>query len=81
MIRKYLFAGAMALALAAPAVASQCPMDMQKIDAALQTADLSEEQKTQVMDLRAKGEEQHEAGDHAASVATLAEAKKILGIE
>lgn len=81
MIRKYLLAGAIALGLAVPAVAGQCPMDMQKIDAALQTADLSEEQKTEVMELRAKGEEEHKAGNHAASVATLAEAKAILNID
>ena len=42
---------------------------------------LSDEEKAKVTELRAKGEELHEAGNHAESVATLAEAKKILGIE
>lgn len=70
-----------ALALAAPAVAGQCPMDMAKIDAAMSEASLSESEMATVKELRALGEEQHEAGDHAASVATLAEAKTLLAIE
>lgn len=69
-----------AMLVAAPAMAGQCPMDMQAIDAALETASLSEEDLAKVMELRALGEEQHAAGDHAASEATLAEAKAILGI-
>jgi len=69
------------LALATPAVAGQCPMDMAKIDTAMQEASLSESEMATVTELRALGEEQHEAGDHAASVATLAEAKDILGID
>ncbi len=76
---KYLTLAA-ALLLAAPAVAGQCPMDMQKIDAALESASLSEAEMAKVRELRALGEEQHEAGNHAASVATLAEAKEILGV-
>ncbi|WP_104017720.1 hypothetical protein [Roseovarius nitratireducens] len=68
------------LTLAAPAIAGQCPMDMSKIDAAMEEASLSDAEMTKVKELRALGEEQHEAGDHAASVATLAEAKDMLGI-
>jgi len=68
------------LALATPAVAGQCPMDMAKIDTAMEEASLSESEMATVKELRALGEEQHEAGDHAESVATLAEAKEILGI-
>lgn len=66
---------------AAPVMAGQCPMDMSKIDAAMQTASLSEAEMAEVTALRAKGETLHEAGDHAASVETLAQAKAILGIE
>ena len=54
---------------------------MSKIDAAMQTAQLSDADKAKVMELRAKGEELHEAGKHAESVETLAEAKKMLGVE
>ncbi|MEE4236767.1 MAG: hypothetical protein V2I51_08600 [Anderseniella sp.] len=67
--------------LCSPAFASQCPSDMSKIDAAMQTAQLSDEEKAKVTELRAKGEELHAAGNHAESVETLGEAKTILGIE
>jgi hypothetical protein len=74
---------AFALALVAtPAMAGQCPADMAKIDAALaENSSLSEDEKAKVMELRQKGEEQHNNGAHAESVETLAEAKAILGIE
>jgi len=63
-----------------PAFAFQCPGDMAKIDAALQTAQLSDADKAKVVELRAKGEELHSAGQHQESVDTLAEAMKILGL-
>lgn len=70
-----------ALALfAAPALAGQCPADMAEIDAAMETAQLSEAEMAEVKALRAEGEAQHKAGDHAASVATLAAAKEKLGL-
>jgi len=78
---KYLALTAALALFAGPAVANQCPMDMSKIDEALETASLSEEQMADVKALRAEGEELHQAGDHAASVETLAEAKEILGVE
>ncbi len=70
------------LAVLAPAsvFAGQCPMMMKDIDAALTTTSVSEEDKARVMELRQQGEQQHEAGDHAASEQSLAEAKEILGI-
>lgn len=80
MIRKTLFAAAALAFLAGPAYAFHCPQDMAKIDAALQTAQLSDADKAKVTELRAKGEEEHNAGDHDAAVATLAEAMQILGI-
>ncbi len=69
------------LLVAAPAYASQCPMDMGKIDAALTTAQLSDADKAEVMKLRQEGEAEHKPGDHAKSVETLAKAKAILKIE
>jgi hypothetical protein len=79
MIRKTLFAAILAVSTT-PAFAFQCPGDMAKIDAALQTAQLSDADKAKVMELRAKGEELHSAGQHQESVDTLAEALKILGM-
>lgn len=68
------------LLLASPALAGQCPLDMQIIDAALESASLSEAETAKIMQLRALGEAQHDAGDHAASVATLAAARALLGV-
>lgn len=68
------------LAFPAAAFAHSCPAVMAEIDAALTTASLSEADMTKVEELRARGEEEHEAGDHDASMATLEEAKAILGM-
>lgn len=78
MLRSTMFA----LMIVAPAAAwaGQCPMLMQEIDAALQTTTISEADKAKVQELRKQGEEQHAAGDHAASEASLNEAKELLGI-
>lgn len=81
MTYRIVLAAAVAAGLAAPAVAFQCPVDMAAIDAALETAALTDEQRAQVDDLRARGQTFHEAGEHQASVDALAEAKAILGIE
>ena len=67
-------------ALASPAFAFQCPADMATIDAALQTASLTDEQLARVKELRAAGETEHAAGNHQASVDALAEAKELLGL-
>lgn len=80
MIRKGLLTATFALMMAGPAFAFHCPKDMAAIDAALPKATLNDADKAKVMELRAKGEAEHKAGDHAASVATLAEAMKMLGI-
>jgi hypothetical protein len=80
MLKHMLLTGATVLALTLAAHASQCPADMAKIDEAMQSAQLSEADKAKVMELRKTGEEQHAAGSHAESMATLAEAKKLLNI-
>jgi len=55
-------------------------MDMKKIDAAMKTAMLDDAKKKKVMELYEKGKAEHEAGNHKASEADLAEAMKLLGI-
>ena len=72
----------LALAVASStAFARHCPIDMQQIDAALAAnPKLSAEQLEEVKKLRADGEAQHKAGDHAASEASLAKAKALLVI-
>ncbi len=80
-MRKCLIIAVLALGFATPAFASSCPNIMAAIDAAMPTSKLSDADKTKVMNLRKSGEEQHTAGEHAASVKTLGEAKMILGIQ
>ena len=68
------------LAFPAAALAHSCPAVMAEIDAALPGAKLAEADMTKVKELRARGEEEHKAGSHDASMATLAEAKTLLGM-
>ena len=63
------------------ALASSCPKVMKQIDAALPSAKLSAAQMDEVKKLRADGESAHKAGNHDASMASLAKAKTILGIK
>lgn len=63
-----------------PALAFHCPEDMSEIDAALETASLSDADLATVEELRALGESEHDAGNHQAAVDALAEAKEILGL-
>lgn len=73
--------GLVALLLSAPAFAFHCPKDMKAIDAALEKdPQLSESQLATVKELRAEGERLHEAGNHQASVDTLAKALDILDV-
>jgi hypothetical protein len=73
-----LLASAFVFALACPGFANQCPTLVKQIDEKLQTAQLSDADKAKVMELRNSGEQQHAAGDHAASEASLNEALAML---
>jgi hypothetical protein len=79
-MKPVLAAAVLSFALAGPAFAFQCPADIAAINTALEGANLSEEQRTQVVELRDEGERLHQSGQHQASVDTLAQAKEILGI-
>ena len=74
---------ATSLALASGAAfAFHCPADMKKIDQALgKNPKLSAEQLAEVKKQRAEGEVLHKAGEHQASVDTLAKAMKTLNIK
>ena len=80
MFKKFAVASALVIFMAGTAFANQCPKLMQEVDAALQTTTLSEADKAKVTELRAKGEAEHAAGNHAESEAALNEAKSMLGI-
>lgn len=77
---KHLITAALLALLASPAAAHQCPADMAQVDAALSSASLSAADLARVKQLRAEGEELHNAGRHGASVKALAEAKALLGL-
>ncbi|WP_417721352.1 hypothetical protein [Salipiger sp.] len=77
---KPLLVAAVLATFAAPAFAFHCPEDMAAIDAALPGATLSAEALAEVKALRARGEAEHAAGNHGASVETLAKAKALLGL-
>lgn len=79
-MKRFSLALALAAFAASPALAFQCPADMSQIDAALETASLSEADLAKVKELRATGETEHANGDHQAAVDALAEAKEILGL-
>ncbi len=72
--------GLMLAVSAASAFAHGCPGEMKAIDAKLSSVKLSDAQMAKVKELRAKGEQQHKEGKHTESMATLAEAKKLLGL-
>lgn len=73
---------AVSLAMPVTALAFHCPVDMKKIDQKLaQNPPVNAEQLAEVKKLRAEGEQQHKAGDHAKAVDTLGNAMNILGIE
>jgi len=60
------------------AMAGQCPSMAAAIDEALANAEVSEELRVQIVELRDKGMAQHEAGNHSESEATLAEAQALI---
>lgn len=62
------------------AFAHGCPGEMKQIDAKLLGAMLNAADMTKVKELRARGEAEHKAGQHSASMASLAEAKQLLGM-
>ncbi len=78
MIR-YLSAAILALALSTPAMASQCPTDIAKIDAALAAnPGLDPSIRNAIKTLRDTGQRLHNSGKHADSVKTLDGAKQML---
>lgn len=79
MLRILIVAAGLALSPVA-ALAHSCPAVMAEIDAALPNASLSSEDAAKVTELRARGEELHNAGDHDGSMAALEEAKELLGM-
>lgn len=68
-------------AAASPALAGPCEDGLSKIDAALQSDQISPELKTQAQDMRNQAAELCGAGNEAEGADVLAEAVALLGIE
>lgn len=81
-MKKLITALAMTVFMTGAAFANSCPTHVKKIDDVLAAppAGISAETLAQAKALRDKGQAEHDSGDHAASMATLAEAEKLLGI-
>ena len=81
-MNKLIAALVLSVALTGAAVANSCPTHVQAIDAALAANpnSTSPEDLAKAKELRDKGQAEHDAGQHAESMATLAEAEKLLGI-
>ena len=70
------------MAFSGTAFAYHCPVDMKKIDAALEmTPKLTSAQLTEVQKLRSAGESLHKEGKHKESVEALSKAMSILGVK
>ena len=81
-MKKLMAAVAVTLLMTGTAFANSCPTHIQAVDAAL-TANpngASAEDLAQAKALRDEGQALHDSGDHAGSMAKLAEAEKLLGI-
>ena len=81
-MNKLIAALILSVAVAGTAVANSCPTHVQAIDAALAANpnSTSPEDLAKAKELRDQGAALHEEGKHAESLATLAEAEKLLGI-
>ena len=84
MINRTLLAAVVAVSaigiLSVPALAGHCPKDVKRIDEALKTTNVGDATMSKVKALRDTGNGQHKSGQHGASIATLHEAMKALGI-
>ncbi len=79
MLKKIALATALLGFMATPALAAHCPKDAAAIEAALAKAtNLSDADKAAISALKDEGMALHNAGDHRASEAKLAEAMRMI---
>ena len=81
MIKTLSYAAAFSMVFGAGAMAGTCQDDVQKIDAALKTAKLDADVKTEVTDLREQAVQLCGAGNEQEGVDVTAQAKALLNIE
>lgn len=79
MLKKIALATALLGFMATPALAGHCPKDAKAIEAALAKAtNLSDADKAAITAMKDEGMALHNAGDHRASEAKLAEAMRMI---
>ena len=79
-MKKLIISFFITLLVASNVWAYSCLRDIKRIDMALDSSKISEEQLAVVQYLREAGEEFHKNGDHNASVIVLKAARELLGI-
>ena len=80
-MKTLILAASFALALSTGAVAGQCQDDIEKIDAALASQNLSDEERAQLDDMRNQAVQLCGAGNEAEGLDVTAEAKAMLNIQ
>jgi hypothetical protein len=81
-MKRLLVLASVLVGFATPALASQCPTYMQKVDASLTAnQDLRPGQIEDAKKHRKDGEAAHNAGNHEKSIAELKKASEALGIQ
>jgi hypothetical protein len=76
-----IYAAALSVALSTAAFAGQCQDDIEKIDAALASQDLSDDERAQLDDMRNQAVQLCGAGNEAEGLDVTAEAKALLNIQ
>lgn len=79
-MKSLLAAGTILIALAAPAFANDCPNQIKMTEDMLKTSTLDDAAKKKIADHIAQAQSQHDSGQHEESLATLADAKQLLGM-
>ena len=79
-MKKLIISFFITLLVASNVWAYSCSADMKRIDMALDSSKISEEQLAVVQYLREAGEAFHKSDDHGASVIVLKAARELLGI-
>jgi hypothetical protein len=80
IMKKLVLGLVLAVGLATPALAHNCPNLMKQFEEALLTTTVDDATKASAQALYDTGKAAHEAGDHDASVAALTEALALLGV-
>jgi hypothetical protein len=81
IMKTFILAASLTLALSTAAFAGQCQDDIEKIDAALASGDVSPDQKAQIEDMRNQAVQLCGAGNEAEGLDVTAEAKAMLNIQ